>query len=242
MSDSPASPNLDFSRRAHLSEWMDEPCSYEDFRDCLKDLERVTRILFGYRPTLNWLQQFADAREAPLHIVDVGCGGGDMLRRIEDWARSVELPVRLTGIDLNPYAARAAREFSGPASRIEWITGDAFSYQPPVPIDLVISSLFTHHLSDSGIVRFLQWMDRVATRGWFIGDLHRERLPYYLFGALATLMRPHRFIRHDGLISIRRSFDRGDWENYCALAGLNVRNIYIYTMRPARLCVARVKR
>lgn len=241
MSASPAPATIDFSHRAHLSEWMDEPCSYEDFRDCLRDLERVNRILFGYRPTLNWLRQFATSGGAPLHIVDVGCGGGDMLRRIEAWSRSINLPVRLCGIDLNPHAARAAREFSGPASRIEWITGDAFSYRPPEPIDLVISSLFTHHLPDSGIVRFLQWMDRVATRGWFIGDLHREPIPYYLFGVLATLMRPHRFIRHDGLISIRRSFDREDWENYCALAGLNIDGVSIYTMRPARLCVAREK-
>jgi SAM-dependent methyltransferase len=244
MSTGYALPAIDFSRRAHLSEWMDEPCTYEDFRDCLTDLERVNRIVFGYRPTLTWLEQFAATRfsdAAPLHIVDVGSGGGDMLRRIEAWAQSNDLPVRLTGIDLNPHAARAAREFSGPGSGIEWITGDAFSYQPSLPIDIVISSLFTHHLTDSEIVRFLQWMDRVATRGWFINDLHRERVPYYLFGALATLMRPHRFIRHDGLISIRRSFDHDDWKNYCALAGLNPDGIDIYSVRPARLCVAREK-
>lgn len=240
MSNGYVSPTIDFSRRAHLSEWMDEPCSYEDFRDCLKDLDRINRIIFGYSPTLTWLEQYAGA-DAPLHIVDVGCGGGDMLRRIDAWAQSRNLPVHLAGIDINPHAARAAREFSSRSSRIEWITGDAFSYDPPVPIDLVISSLFTHHLTDSEIVRFLQWMDRVTTRGWFISDLHRKPIPYYLFSALATLMRPHRFIRHDGLISIRRSFDRDDWENYCAIAGLDQNGVNIYTMRPARLCVAREK-
>ena len=242
MSSSHENPAIDFSHRAHLQEWMDEPCSYEDFRDCLRDLERVNRIILGYRPTLTWLEPFAHEQlDAPLRILDVGCGGGDMLRQIEAWAREREVPVELTGIDLNPHAARAAREFSGSDSRITWITADALAYQPAEPVDLVISSLFTHHLTDSGIVRFLQWMERTAVRGWFINDLHRKRIPYYLFGMLATAMMPHRFIRHDGLISIRRSFDVDDWENYCALAGFQLRDVNIYTVRPARLCVERLK-
>lgn len=232
---------VDFSRRAYLSEWMDEPGSYSDFRDCLRDLACVNRIIFTYRPTLRWLEQFAGTTSAPLHIVDVGSGGGDMLRRIEAWARARNIAVKLTGIDLNPYAAQAAREFAGTGSNIEWVTGDAFSYQPPERIDLVISSLFTHHLPDAEIVSFLQWMDRVTARGWFINDLHRERMPYYAFGALAGLMRWHRFIRHDGLISIRRSFARQDWLDYCAEAGLNAREVHVFTVRPARLCVSRVK-
>jgi hypothetical protein len=27
-------------QRANLTEWMDEPSSYEDLRDCLRDIER----------------------------------------------------------------------------------------------------------------------------------------------------------------------------------------------------------
>lgn len=232
---------VDLSRRACLSEWMDEPGSYSDFRDCLRDLARVNQIVLGYRPTLRWLETFSGTTSAPLHIVDVGSGGGDMLRRIEAWARARNIAVKLTGIDLNPYAARAAREFTRADSKIDWFTGDAFSYQPPERIDLVISSLFTHHLPDAEIMRFLRWMDRVAARGWFINDLHRERMPYYLFGALAGLMRWHRFIRHDGLISIRRSFAPQDWLDYCAEAGLNTRDVQVFTVRPATLCVSRVK-
>ncbi|MGB7189488.1 MAG: methyltransferase domain-containing protein [Acidobacteriaceae bacterium] len=235
------SDRLDFSRRASLSEWMDEPCPYEEFRDCLRDLERVNRRVGAYRPTLQWLEQFAESGGQPLHIVDVGCGGGDMLRRIERWSRERGVPVRLTGIDLNPYAARAAREFTNRGSSIEWITGDAFSYRPPVSISLVLSSLFTHHLRDSEIVNFILWMESVAQRGWFINDLHRTRAPYYGFSALAWIMRWHRFVRHDGPISIRRSFLREDWERYCAAAGLRSGDVQIREIRPARLCVARVK-
>ena len=232
---------LDFSRRAYLSEWMDEPCSYEDFRGCLRDIEQSNRIIQTYPPTLRWLQQFTGARDGPLHIVDVGCGGGDMLRRIEAWARKNRVAVKLTGIDLNPYAARAAREFKPAPSEIEWVTGDAFSYQPEAPIDIVISSLFTHHLADDEIVRFVAWMERVAARGWFINDLHRDRMPYYGYRALSRLMRWHRFVRHDGPISVRRSFSVEDWQNYTAAAGLRVEDVRIDAVWPARVCVGRVK-
>jgi len=232
---------MDLSRRAHLSEWMDEPCSYADFRACLCDLEQVNRLVLAYRPTLRWMQQFAGEKNSPLHIVDVGCGGGDMLRQIEDWAHANDVAVKLTGIDLNPYAAQAAREFDKTGSRIEWITGDAFSFQPEIPIDIVISSLFTHHLPDVEIVRFVSWMECVAMRGWFINDLHRERFPYYGFRALAWLMRWHRFVRHDGPISIRRSFSPDDWAKYTSAAGLRACDVSIHTASPARLCVGRVK-
>lgn len=232
---------LDFSHRAHLSEWMDEPCDYADFRGCLRDLEKVNRAVGAYRPTLKWLEQFAAAGREPLRIVDVGCGGGDMLRRIEAWAAERGVAVQLTGIDLNPYAARAAREFTSRSSAIEWVTGDAFSYNPATPVGVVVSSLFTHHLENSEIVRFLMWMERMAECGWFINDLHRKKTPYYGFAALAWVMRWHRFVRHDGPVSIRRSFLDEDWERFCTAAGLRREEVQIEEVRPARLCVARVK-
>ncbi len=99
------STQIDFGRRAsprELPELMDGDCSYEDFRDCLRSLENVNRWLLGYRPTLTWLDRLPPGLSEPIHIVDVGSGGGDYLRRIARWARRRGVPVQLTGIDLNP--------------------------------------------------------------------------------------------------------------------------------------------
>ncbi|MGH9587256.1 MAG: methyltransferase domain-containing protein, partial [Acidobacteriaceae bacterium] len=134
-----------------------------------------------------------------------------------------------------------AREFTENDSSIQWVTGDAFSYEPAEPISIVISSLFTHHLVDAEIVNFIAWMERVAERGWFVNDLHRKPVPYYGFAALAWLMRWHRFVRHDGPVSIRRSFLGEDWERFCASAGLRREDVRIEEVRPGRLCVARTK-
>lgn len=220
---------------------MDEPASYAELRDCLRDLEAVNRTVLAYRPTLRWLRQFTGPAAMPLHIVDVGCGGGDMLRRIEAWAARRHLSVRLTGIDLNPHATRAAREFTPPSSRIQWVNCDAFAYSPAPPIDVIVSSLFTHHLTDREIVRFLQWMEQTALRGWFINDLSRGRRAYVLFKLLARFMRWHRFVQHDGPVSIQRSFTAQDWRRYTAQAGLARLPVSIFSAFPGRLCVSRVK-
>lgn len=233
---------LSFHRRAQLTELMDEPCPYEEFRDCLRDLEQVNRTVLAYRPTLHWLRQFATSATEPLHILDVGSGGGDMLRRIERWARHSHTPVRLTGLDLNSHAARSAREFAPPSSQIEFLTSDVFSFAPPASVDIVLSSLFTHHLSDGQIVRFLQWMERTAQRGWFINDLERSSRSYRLFKLLARMRGWHPFVVHDGPVSIQRSFSREDWRSFVRQAGLALLPIEIVPAWPGRLCVARVKR
>ena len=39
----------------HLTELMDEPCSREVMRACLRDLAKLNRWFLGYRPLLSWL-------------------------------------------------------------------------------------------------------------------------------------------------------------------------------------------
>src|ERR1700761_9420272 len=113
-----------------LPELMDGDCSYEDFRGCLRSLEQINRWLLGYRPTLAWLNRLPSGLRDPVRIVDGGSGGGDLLRQITGWARRRGLAVQLTGIDLNPYAARAAAESTPREMGIEWVTGDALRYRP----------------------------------------------------------------------------------------------------------------
>src|ERR1700691_4830682 len=101
---------------AKLTEKMDAPCSRDELRACLHDLARLNRWFLGYRPLLRWLDSVfttpavKTATITPLHIVDVGCGYGDALRRVERWARARGIAVELTGIDLNPDAVAIATE------------------------------------------------------------------------------------------------------------------------------------
>lgn len=243
----------DLSQRAELAECMDGPCSYEELRACLRHLAWVNRLTRAHRPVMKWVERVANSIQSqhpasenpvghpPLKIVDVGCGYGDMLRRIERWASRRGIAVELVGLDVNANAIRAAREASPATSRIKWIHGDVSACAEAAGADLVTATGMMHHLTEAEIVRLLAWMEQTARVGWFIVDLHRKPVPYRVFGALMRGGWWHPFIRPDGLASIRRSFLAEDWQRMCSATGVNAAAIAIREHRPARLCVERMK-
>ncbi len=234
----------DFTRRASIVEKMDEPCSRDQLRACLRDIARTNRWTLAYRPLLAWLDSLRPslaAIDSPIRILDVGSGYGDGLRRIEQWARKHKIQVELRGLDLNPDATAIAKEATPAASSIEWITADVLAYAPQQPPHLVISSLFTHHLSDSQIINFLRWMEQHAQLGWFINDLSRAAVPYHFFRIASKLVGLHPFVQFDGPASILKSFVPADWQTLCAEAGLRKADYSLRSYKPARLCVERLQ-
>lgn len=232
----------DFSRRSDQPELMDGDSDFETFRDCLTDLSRVNRMTLAYRPTLAFLDRLHQARrlpeDRPLHILDVGFGHGDMLRKVAAWANRRRVDVRLTGIDLNPWSAMAAREAAPAVTNIEWRTGNVFDVREESPVDIILSALVTHHMSDDMLVRLLRWQEDEAALGWFVNDLHRHPVPYHVFALGSRLLRLHRYVQHDGPVSIARSFRRGDWNQLLAKAQTSAE---VTWWMPFRLCVSRVK-
>lgn len=236
---------LEFSRRSTRDELMDtEPVAFEEFRACLVDLARVNRLTRAYGPTLGFFDRLlprARRLGRPLEVLDVGCGYGDMLRRLDQWALDNDIEVSLTGIDLNPWSKRAAMGATPSDRNIRWVTADAFAYQPKAGIDVVISSLFAHHQSDAQLIRFVAWMDKTARLGWFVNDLHRHPVPYHVFRIAARLAGFHRFVQHDGPISIARAFVPSDWRRLLMATGLDPETVEVRWRMPFRLTVARMQ-
>ena len=237
---------LDLSRRNDLTELMDsDTTDFATFRACLVDLAKVNRLTLAYRPTMRFFAQLAAAgrlpRDRAVTIVDVGSGYGDMLRKIDRWGAQRGLKLDLIGVDLNPWSAKAATEAT-PADRpIRYVTANVFDFRPPGGIDIVISSLLTHHLDDAALVRFVAWMEATATIGWFVNDLHRHPIPYHAFRVASRALRYHHFVQHDGPISIARAFDSRDWRRVLAAAGLAPSAAQVEWLFPFRLCVTRVR-
>lgn len=236
----------DFSRRSRQPELMDaEGIDFETFRGCLHDLAQVNVVTLAHRPTLAFLEQLRRAGRLdlgrPIRIVDVGSGYGDLLRVIASWAARTGVTVQLTGVDLNPWSAKAAAQAAAEigAQAIAWETQDIFARGEDC--DLVVSSLFTHHLDDDALVGFLRWMEAQTVIGWFVNDLHRHRLPYLGFALLARIMRWHSFVQHDGPVSIARAFTADEWETFLARAGLRPGEADVRWRFPFRLCVSRMK-
>lgn len=213
-----------------------------EFAACMRDLAQVNLLTLARRPTLGFIDRAlqASAGDRVLSIMDVGFGAGDMLRAIQRLARRRSREVRLIGIDLNPRSKPAAVALTPVDMCIAYHTGDYADWPAGDPIDIVVSSLVTHHMRQDEIICFLEWMESRATLGWLVNDLHRHWFAFHGFRFLATAMRWHPFVRHDGPVSIARAFTRADWHDLLRLARAS-QAVTVRWRFPFRYCVERQK-
>lgn len=219
--------------RAVTDELMDaDDLSPETYAAVVGDLARVNVVTLAARPTLNFLRRGTVGLKR-FKLLDVGFGDGDMLRRIARWATRRGLDAELVGVDLNPRSARAAAAHAAPGTDIRYETGD-YADRAGQGWDFVVSSLVAHHMTHAQLVAFLRFMAREGRRGWLVNDLHRHGFAHFGFPVLATLARWHPIVRHDGALSIARSYRPGEWPAILAEAGVAGR---VYRAFPFRLCV-----
>ncbi|MDG2002417.1 MAG: methyltransferase domain-containing protein [Novosphingobium sp.] len=234
---------VDFSRRSEEPELMDgADVSQDDFSACLADLAQVNTLTLARAPTLAFIREALAAwqgKAAPV-ILDVGYGAGDMLRAIHRMATRMGQKVQLIGIDLNPRSEPVAAALTAPGASIEYRIGDLYDWPQGEGVDIVISSLVTHHMTDDEILHFLGWMEANARLGWFVNDLHRHWLAYHAFRLFSAAMRWHKFVRHDGPLSVARAFVRRDWERLLGEARLSDAALVTWKF-PFRYCLARRK-
>jgi 2-polyprenyl-3-methyl-5-hydroxy-6-metoxy-1,4-benzoquinol methylase len=217
---------VDLRVRSTQSELMDtEPVAFPDFHECLQELEVINICTLAYRPTLRWLKEMLKGTKPgrSVSVLDVGGGGGDMLRRIWKLLRRRGLNADLAGVDLNPWSKQSAEQSTPPEMHIAYETSDIFSFDRSRRADFIICSNFTHHLSDAELVRFIHWMEDHANRGWFINDLHRHPLPYYFIKMLFGILPLNRMTANDGPISVSRAFTAADWRRILTEAGVGDR-------------------
>lgn len=227
---------MSLATRAQAEELMDaddlDPATYAAV---VGDLARVNAVTMAARPTLAFLGRIM-AERSSLRILDVGFGDGDMLRRIARWAARRGGTVDLVGVDLNPRSEMAARAHTPPDMAIRWITGD-YADLAGQGWDVVLSSLVAHHMTHDQLVAFLRFMEAEAACGWLVNDLHRHGFAHRGFPVLARLFGWHPIVRHDGTLSIARSYRPAEWPPILAEAGITdarVRRVF-----PFRLCVER---
>ncbi|MCI4654080.1 methyltransferase domain-containing protein [Sphingomonas aquatilis] len=229
---------MTLATRAQADELMDaDDLPADVYAAVVADLARVNLVTMAARPTLRFLSRAARGADR-LRILDVGFGDGDMLRRIARWAAKRRLPVELVGVDLNPRSEAAARAHTPPELPIRWITGD-YANLAGGGWDVILSSLVAHHMTPGQLIAFLRFMEAEATRGWLVNDLHRHGFAHAGFPLLARIARWHPIVRHDGTLSIARSYRPAEWPPLLAEAGIS--HARVFRAFPFRLCVERLR-
>ena len=224
--------------RATAEELMDDPSLDAGvYADVMRDLGRVNSVTMARLPTLDFLDRALAGRKQ-FRLLDVGYGGGDMLRAIAQWAAKRGIAADLVGVDLNPRSETAAKRTTPATMPIRYITGD-YAEMVGDGFDFIVSSLVAHHMTRAELIAFLRFMDANAARGWFINDLHRHGFAWLGYPLLAALMRWHPIVRHDGRLSIARSYRPEEWPPLLDEAG--VRGARVRRVFPFRLCVEAIR-
>ena len=226
------------AHRSLRDELMDDPAlDLATYAAVLGDLSQVNTITMARRPTLAFLDRALRGAKT-FRLLDVGFGDGDMLRAIARWAAKRGLQAELVGIDLNPRSETVARAATPAGLDIDWRTGD-YSDLAGEPWDFVVSSLVAHHMTHDQLIAFLRFMERHGSKGWFINDLHRHGFAYLGFPLLARLFFWHPIVRHDGQLSIARSYRPAEWPSLLEEAG--IAQARAYRAFPFRLCVEAIR-
>jgi ubiquinone/menaquinone biosynthesis C-methylase UbiE len=201
----------------------------EEYATFLREIAFVNRY-FGDRRALRktLLREIErdDLRE--FSVLDVGCGSGELLRIIAEFAEATERKASLTGIDLNPISSSTTRSASQKFPEIVSVQGDALRLPfPDDAFDFAVSSLFFHHLTDEQILIALKEMSRVARRGIIVIDLHRHPMAYVLYKIFCVVFRISPLVRHDGSLSILKGFRAGEFETIAEKGGLTNANVVL---------------
>jgi trans-aconitate 2-methyltransferase len=91
--------------------------------------------------------------DAPAAIVDLGCGPGNITRRLaERWPTA-----EVIGVDASPAMLAAARV---EGASISWIEANIARWQPERPVDVVFSNAALHWLDDHATLfpRLVSWL------------------------------------------------------------------------------------
>lgn len=180
----------------------------------LDTLANINKWLGGNSVTMNGLRVLLNnyPKNKPITIIDLGCGGGDMLRKVSKHYKNKGYNLKLIGIDANEDAMVYARELSKNDQNISFIACDIFSEAfDTLQYDVVLSTLFLHHFKEDEIIRILSKATKKARLGVVVNDLHRHAMAYYLFKIVCLTIKNNMIIE-DGLTSILRGFKREELE------------------------------
>ena len=184
----------------------------------LNSLARSAAILWpGVRAEL----QRAAAQGRIATVLDVATGSGDIPVTLGRWARREGMQARWIGVDASAHALARATDRAG-REGIELDLHEADATRPlPVRADVVISSLFLHHLDHADAVDALRAMSAAAQSTLLVSDLRRSAPGLALAWTASRVLSRSPVVHFDAVASVRGAFSARELRGLADAAGLH---------------------
>ena len=201
------------NRNQHLIEWMDKPdADPELLSNTYLQFDRINKLLSGWDKIYREYIKPIIRSSATVSILDIGCGGGDIIRYLYELSRNDGFETEFTGIDPD----RRSIEF---VTKSEWPEGVTFYAKKAEDLvkeeqafDIVISNHLMHHLKNDQLTSMCRVAAQLAKKRVLFSDIERNAAGYLCFQLAAPLLFRNSYIVEDGLISIKKSFRKSELE------------------------------
>lgn len=197
--------------RNRQPELMDQPGLPEaEHHAALAALRRVNLLSTSVGKLWKSLRTLASTAppQSPLRVLDLASGGGDVAIRLATRARQLNLPMTIHGCDISLTALKVAREASERAGHheMDFFHHDALHDPLPEGYDVIMCSLFLHHLTEDEALLVMKAMATAARRAILIDDLLRTRLGYALCWVGCRILTRSPIVHVDGPLSVQGAF------------------------------------
>jgi len=211
---------MTFNQRSLEKELLDgNNIPFQEIALNMQELNTINRLLGGHQITIAGFKQLLLNRKS-ISVCEIGCGGGDNLAAIVQWCRKHDIQVTCIGIDMNESCIKFAKQNSTLLHITTFICSNYASVVFDQKPDIIFSSLFCHHFSDTELPFQLNWMQNNSVMGWFINDLHRHWLAYYAIKYLALVLSKSTLLKNDAPLSVARGFTKHEWISLMKQAGI----------------------
>jgi 2-polyprenyl-3-methyl-5-hydroxy-6-metoxy-1,4-benzoquinol methylase len=212
---------MDLTERVLEGELMDAPdLEATEHQAALNGLQRVNWLSgtanIISRAIIRHCRQQADA---PLRILDLACGGGDVTLAVRQKLAAAGLHPSIEAWDRSPTAiayatqrmerlARASGADSKPG--VQFLERDVQKLDGERQFDVVMCTLFLHHLTRPEAGQVLSKMYRAARQLVLVDDLRRTWAGYRLAQLGCHFLTRSRIVHVDGPLSVRAAFTEAE--------------------------------
>jgi len=188
------------------------------FENELRHLEEINRYFGSHRLIRKFLSAWLNPGRC-YRVLDLCTSSGDIPRIMVDWARKAGVILRIDAVDSNESALEIARRLSAGYPEIQYVRGDARSFETSETYDLVCCSLSLHHFTDDDALRVLRRCRLLSHRFAVVADLERSLATSLGVRLLTTFLYREPYTRADALISARHAFTYRELHDMADAAG-----------------------
>ena len=204
---------MNLNKRSYQKELLDdESIPFPAIAQTMRELNTINTLLGGHAITLAGFKQLVKGKKE-ITVCEIGCGGGDNLLAIVKYCQENKIKINSIGIDYNAECIAFAKQNQYLKENTEFICSDYAKVIFESNVDIIFSSLFCHHFTEEELIFQLKWMKEHARLGFFINDLQRHWLAYYLIRLLTQVFSKSYLVKNDAPLSVARGFKKREWQS-----------------------------